>query len=477
MLDRLKREPTPLDEEKKKKRIEELDQDLRLSFQGRMKVEPILTRSLVSFQSDKKKPFQRWFKFKEAFSSSLVGFLLSSEGLERGHLLDPFAGSGTSLFAARLAGLDATGVEVLPIGRRLIHARKALEQGWEQKQKRAVQKALQERAWEKVQGALPWPEIKITKGAYPAETKRALEAFLSFLREQGDPVLESFFELALLSVLEEVSYTRKDGQYLRWDHRAERTQGGTRFEKGPIPTFQEAIVGKIREMLEDLGEGSEQLDFFSSLRTRGEVALREGSCLEVLPTLDTESFDVIITSPPYCNRYDYTRTYALELAMLGVAEADLLALRQAMLSCTVENRPKEMLASKPNWEQPLRVAETHPLLQETLAYLEWKKEKKDLNNAGIPRMIRGYFYEMACLISELRRVAKPGAPLFMVNDNVRFAGIGISVDLILSDFAEKMGFVVEKILVSPHEKGNSSQQMGEHGREALRKCLYVWRKP
>jgi len=28
----------------------------------------------------------------------------------------------------------------------------------------------------------------------------------------------------------------------------------------------------------------------------------------------------------------------------------------------------------------------------------------------------------------------------------------------------------------PNGKGNSSQQMGEHGREALRKCVYIWRK-
>jgi regulator of protease activity HflC (stomatin/prohibitin superfamily) len=33
-----------------------------------------------------------------------------------------------------------------------------------------------------------------------------------------------------------------------------------------------------------------------------------------------------------------------------------------------------------------------------------------------------------------------------------------------------------KILVQPNGKGNSSQQMGEHEREALRKCVYVWRK-
>ena len=64
----------------------------------------------------------------------------------------------------------------------------------------------------------------------------------------------------------------------------------------------------------------------------------------------------------------------------------------------------------------------------------------------------------------------------MVNDNVRYAGVSISVDIILSEIAEQLGFAAERILVLPNGKGNSSQQMGAHGREALRKCVYLWRK-
>jgi site-specific DNA-methyltransferase (cytosine-N4-specific) len=92
-------------------------------------------------------------------------------------------------------------------------------------------------------------------------------------------------------------------------------------------------------------------------------------------------------------------------------------------------------------------------------------------------MVKGYFYEMACVIFECFRVLKSGAPLFMVNDNVRYAGASISVDLILSDIAERMGFQVPHITVLQQGKGNSSQQMGEHGRDALRKCIYIWEKP
>jgi methylaspartate ammonia-lyase len=69
-----------------------------------------------------------------------------------------------------------------------------------------------------------------------------------------------------------------------------------------------------------------------------------------------------------------------------------------------------------------------------------------------------------------------GDEVIMVNDNVRYAGASISVDLILSDIAAKIGFQIEEISVLPIGKGNSSQQMGAHGREALRKCVYIWRK-
>ena len=91
-------------------------------------------------------------------------------------------------------------------------------------------------------------------------------------------------------------------------------------------------------------------------------------------------------------------------------------------------------------------------------------------------MVRGYFYEMACVIAACARVLKPGAPLIMVNDNVRYAGASIFVDIILSEIAESLGFEVRQILVLPNGKGNSSQQMGAHGRDPLRKCVYLWHR-
>jgi DNA modification methylase len=209
---------------------------------------------------------------------------------------------------------------------------------------------------------------------------------------------------------------------------------------------------------------------------QGQIRLHHGSCLEILPILGADEYDAIITSPPYCNRYDYTRTYALELALLGTSESQLLGLRQTMLSCTVENRAKDLVKINPTWTTALAAADGQQLLQAILRYLDDQRTMGLLNNNGIPRMVRGYFYEMACVIAECARILKPSAPMLMVNDNVRYAGASVSVDMILSSLAEQLGFRIESILVLPTGKGNSSQQMGEHGREELRKCIYVWRK-
>lgn len=128
-----------------------------------------------------------------------------------------------------------------------------------------------------------------------------------------------------------------------------------------------------------------------------------------MPTLPENSYDAVVTSPPYCNRYDYTRTYALELALLGVGEQELSQLRQTMLSCTVENRVKDLLSINPKWVNAIAAADGQELLQSILSYLEDEKAEGRLNNSGIPRMVRGYFYEMACVIAECARVMKSNA--------------------------------------------------------------------
>jgi len=456
-------------------RIERLNSEAETRWADKLCVDNSLTRSLVSFQANKGRAVYRWFKYKEAFSAGLIEHLLNKYRITKGVLLDPFAGSGTALFVAGGHGMKAEGIELLPIGRTVITTKQLID--WDLKDADVTRLAFwrDELPWRKCKTVKPINELRITHGAYPPETLDAMGRFLAASEHEGERVRPVLF-FALLCILESISYTRKDGQYLRWDYRSGRRQGKKIFDKGRILAFDAAITHKLHQIVDDLRAGELPEDLFARTLKKADVKLHGGSCLDILPKLKAESYDCLITSPPYCNRYDYTRTYALELALLGVDENGLVKLRQEMLSCTVENRAKDLLRLNPDWKPAITATDNQVLLQNILAYLDSQRKLDLLNNNGIPRMVRGYFYEMACVIFESARVLKGGAPLIMVNDNVRYAGASISVDIILSEIAGQLGFAVEQILVLPNGKGNSSQQMGAHGRDALRKCVYLWRK-
>ena len=455
-----------------------LDNALTEQFSKALVTDEVLTRKLVSFQANKSRTHYRWYKYKEAFSADLVEYLFCKYSVAKGKILDPFAGAGTALFTCSSLGYPAEGIEVLPVGQRIIRANILARSAHRQKIVSGLETWLLEEPWNAEGKIKNFGVLRITDGAYSPETHRKIGKYLNDLEYESQEVKEVLL-FALLCILESISYTRKDGQYLRWDYRSGRRNNKNTFDKGKISSFDEAIIKKLREVKEDIRLGDGKNDMFASAQenTRtGGVSLLEGSCLDILPRLEGGAYSGIVTSPPYCNRYDYTRTYALEHALLGVGETELVGLRQAMLSCTVENKAKDLVHLNPAWRTAVSVCDELPLLQGILSYLDYKREKKELNNNGIARMVRGYFYEMGCVIQECYRVLDKGGLMFMVNDNVRYAGVVISVDTILSRIAESIGFNVESILVLPQGKGNSSQQMGKHGREKLRKCVYVWKK-
>jgi len=455
-------------------------QKLEEKYQSRISVNLNLNRQLVSFQANKGIPFYRWFKYKEGFSAPLVNYLIAQTPKHRREkLLDPFAGSGAALFAAREMGLKSIGIELLPVGIFIVKARLNTEKINIDDFKK-ISKEIKHIDFLEYKGtkAYKFNHLTITRGAFPVETEKSINNFLHYCNNNvGDPVIRELLLFSLFSILEPISYTRKDGQYLRWDYRADKN-GKNSFNKGEIIPFKQAVVQRLDELIFDIATmncgGAE----------KKEIILYENSVLYKLPLMQEESIDVVITSPPYCNRYDYTRTYALELAFLGVDDEGIKRLRQSLLTSTVENREKfeqlkrfySQMNNPGTFDKIYSAFNSQTALAEIISVLENYKTQNKLNNPNIVRMVKNYFFEMCFVIFEMFRVLKKGGIVYMVNDNVRYAGETIPVDLILADFAEAAGFSVTKIWKLGNGKGNSSQQMGNHGREELRKGLYVWEK-
>lgn len=446
-------------------------------------------RQLVSFQASKTEMLHGWISYREGFSAELVERLLDEFGVQPGDtVLDPFAGSCTTLLTAKMLGIDCVGIEVLPNS----------HLAWEAKS-RAFDYDLVEitQMRELLRTATPpptdrpFPHLTITETAFPLETERDLMAYAAWF--EAVPVSDNtklLCKFALMSILEKVSYTRKDGQYLRWDSRAlkasqrneERIRRGLKpvqgIDKGDLPAVREALITAFNKLVGDIARLQQQPP------PPSQQTLLKGNVLTLLPTLQADQFAAVVTSPPYANRYDYTRTYALELAYLGVGN-DIFRLRQTLLSCTVENRSKTeelrdfyaSIGQQARWREITDVIRKNAALQEINEALALRNRRGDINNAGVLTMIHQYFTELTFVYAELFRTCRRGAHVAFVNDNVRYAGEIIPVDLLSTELAEAVGFEPVKVYVLPQRKGNSSQQMGKFGRVALRKSITVWRKP
>ena len=439
-------------------------------FGGRLAVNPLLTRKAVSYQGNRNVPGFRWMKYKEGFSQALVERLLDE--FRPSAILDPFAGIGTTPLIAAGRGLSATGIEIMPVGVLVGNgiaqaanglSRERLEQSGDE-----LLNAV--KSGDDAPSEYEFRHVRITEAAFPEETEAAIARARRFIANISDSSVRNLLDLACMTVLEDVSYTRKDGQYLRWDYRSGRTLR-SRVDKGPILSFDHALGARLFEMAQDI----EPLKVSYG---RGYPELIIGSSLELMRSLPEAGFDMVITSPPYANRYDYTRTYALELAWLGYEQDDFLALRQSMLSATVENRSKREWLKEVYQEDSellnhaFRMYDEQGAIHEALTILRERIE--ELGNRHVIRLIEGYFLEMAVIVAELGRILRPGGVVIMVNDNVQYHGEEIPVDMILSDFAEQSGFRCEKIWTLPRGKGNSSQQMRRFGRREIRKCVYQW---
>lgn len=449
-------------------------------------------RQSVSFQLSKKDCIHRWLKYKEGFSADLVNKLLEEMNIPcNGTVLDPFLGSGTTALVCKMNNINSIGFDILPMTKISIKAKDSVML-YDIEELHRIYTDFQNinipESYEKKFNYIP-----ITDGAFPENSEKQLMYYTDWINSSSySDIAKNLVILCILNSLEISSYTRKDGQYLAWDSRSkkiinankERSIKGkkpiNRLNKGVIPSLKEALNNELQHVIEDIIQLQHEKAFGNA-----KITFKEGSSLIELPTLPDSILDGVITSPPYCNRYDYTRTYALEMNYLGLTSSKIIKLRQDLISCTVESKSKidflkdyySSIGKSKDYERIIQIINSIGALKEVKKALEKRNVNKEINNKGILKMVDGYFIDLTFIYAEIFRLFKPGASIAVVNDNVRYAGEVIPVDFIFSEIAEKIGFEVVKIYTLRQKKGNSSQQMKKYGKIALRKSITIWRKP
>jgi hypothetical protein len=407
--------------------------------------EELTLGSVVSYVGNKNVPFLRIYRYKEAFAFDFVmEFLRRFEADSGDYVFDPFSGSGTTIYTAMISGIPSVGIDKLPIAYfnsktlplLLLLKENELKEIWTSLIPK-IQRC------EPADVALDVPIMKI---AFDEETFVTLRKLKSAIAGLSQPYCDILL-LLFFSIVEECSFTSKDGQFLRLN----RNKNISR----PI----DAMNRKIAQVEEDVRR----------LKLRYPDLLRNDNIMPDVYLGDTRDLSgikfekrptIMITSPPYANRYDYTRTYALELCFHFVRNfEELKAIRFGILRSHIESKIRK------------DEAPPHTVIKEVVEILR----RKRLNNTKIPRMITTYFIDMQKVIAEWFKVLAPGANVAMVVDNVRFEGELIPVDLVLSEMAEDVGFEVRELIVARY-KGNSSQQMKKYGRVPVRESIVIWER-
>ena len=407
--------------------------------------EELRLRSLVSYIGNKNVPFLRIYRYKEAFSFDLVReFLKRFNATPDDYVFDPFSGMGTTLFTSLLHGIESIGIDRLPIAyfvsktlpKFLLLKENETRTVWEELKKRIY-------LYDPADVAM---DVAIMRKAFDEDTLLLLRKMKSAIDDLPG-MYRDIFLLLFFSILEECSFTSKDGQFLRIkkDKKVENPINAMNRKVAMV----EEDIRRIRLFYPNFKITDDLLP---------DVYLGDTRDLSGIPFKRKPT--ILITSPPYANRYDYTRSYSLELCFHFVKNfEELKSLRFSILRSHIESKVEK------NEIPP------HPAVEEVVKILSQKK----LNNPKIPQMITAYFVDMDKVIREWYRVLSPGAKVAMVVDNVRFEGEMIPVDLILSDMAENIGFTVKEVIVARY-KGNSAQQMKKYGKVPVRESILVWER-
>ncbi|HET9772628.1 MAG TPA: SAM-dependent methyltransferase, partial [Acidimicrobiia bacterium] len=274
-------------------------------------------------------PIHRWFRYREGFSPALIGEL----GLGR-RILDPFCGSGSILVGAAQQGRSAVGIDVNPLAT-FVAGVKLSPLGDADLAGAAGFLALVDR---EIPATEPWPvpPLRIAAKVFEPDILTAVLRLRALIEERAATKAQRrFLLLAWLSILEDVGSFFKEGNGIKYRNRRRRPGGYVarpegrwqleRFGADQTAFVRVAFCTRLAEMLADAPAW--RSGHWSAQR------LVEGDVLEEAPLLDDDSFDSVVFSPPYANRFDYFESQKVELWFGGFVDSyrEMTVLRKRSL--------------------------------------------------------------------------------------------------------------------------------------------------
>ncbi|MBS1501314.1 MAG: hypothetical protein JST32_04585, partial [Bacteroidetes bacterium] len=380
----------------------------------------------VTFVNSKQLPFQRWYPYIEGYSPDFVKSLIKEFSIREGALIyEPFAGTGTTIFAADSAKISTVYSEVNPLLQFLIQVKiEILKSSKDIRQKlannaRAAAKNILERLEEceiNLQLKRSYDVLFGDSKYFPDETFAQVLKLRTLIDniKLEDELLANVLSIAVFSCLLPVSFLKKAGDV--------RFKTSNELEKD-MKVFSEVLPEKLIEMAEDIA------NFDCKLNIKHEFII--GNAKNISRIKDV-TIDAIITSPPYLNGTNYFRNTKLELWFLRYLqyENDLRLFRDQALTSGI-NDVKKAVEKRAN----ISVVSKSKILKLTL------KELLENNyDSRIPVMVESYFQEMYEIFKDARKYLRPNCKVLIdIGDSI-FCGVHIKTDEVLIEILKKLRY-------------------------------------
>lgn len=376
----------------------------------------------TTFQDNMKLPLHKWYRYTAGFSGAWVGNLLE-EGKKEGRnkVLDPFAGSGTVMVESMLHGVDSYSIESNPY---VYNIAKAKLQWNEFDIEELIIDCLNvlEQAKKKKMYNIEYPEL-ITK-CFPMDTLQKLEALKRSCFEIEDEKLRNFVWFVITSILRSTSPVgTAQWQYIQ----------PNKTKSKVLDPFV-AYTAKLSEILNDMRCLKSRFGKHSNSKILKEDARN-------IVSVPDKWADMVITSPPYANNYDYAD--AMRLEMLFWNDINCWKDLQDKVSVNLIRACTQHVSSLKDSVNTYIESDLLAPIGEQIKEKYYLLENERKNHGGKKNyhlMIAAYFYDMAQVFNSLYRVTSDNCKMcFVIGDSAPY-GIYIPVDEWLAKLAQASGF-------------------------------------
>jgi len=358
-------------------------------------------------------------------------------------VLDPFCGTGTTLVECKKLGVPSIGIEMHPMS----HFASSVKVDWSPDPDDLIDHALM--IADKTARRLSADGIEDSYSFLLHESSSAPYGnYLRTLDAEKSKLLltNSISPLPLhkaLVFLEILTDARDDRFY---KHELLAFAKTMVYSSSNLNFGPEVGVGRIKAdapvlapWLDNIYEMAEDISMLQS-HTGAQATSYQADARNIASLLPPASVDAVITSPPYPNEKDYTRTTRLESVLLGFVQnrADLQKLKQGLIRSNTRNVYK--------MDDDDRWIEEFPEIQRIAQEIEARRIELG-KTSGFERLYarvtKLYFGGMARHLADLRGILRPGARLaYVVGDQASYLRVMIRTGQLLASIAESLGYEV-----------------------------------